>query len=73
MKFIDNPRKVLGHYTTVALGTASSLLGTWMALPEPVKASMQPHAEPFVMGLATVVVVLGFIGKFIDQTGKEPS
>ncbi|MES2942937.1 MAG: hypothetical protein V4772_08715 [Pseudomonadota bacterium] len=67
MKLIENPRSVLHHYTTWALGTASALLGSWAMLPEAVKLGLQPTAQPVIDGLATAIVILGFIGKFIEQ------
>lgn len=68
MNLIDNPQAALRHYSTIALGMASSVLASWIAIPDAIKAGFPPQVAVWIQWVTFGVVVFGLIGKFIDQT-----
>lgn len=60
------------HYSTVALGLAGGLQAMWTGLPEDLKARMPEWVTTAVGVLTTFIVVLGLIGKFINQSYAAP-
>ena len=73
MKLISNVKAAWTHYSTIALGIAASIQGTWAALPEFIKSGLPEVFEQGVSWVTFAVAILGMIGKFIDQTPKELS
>lgn len=71
MKFIDNPKAAIKHYSTLALAFASFLQGAWLAMPDSMKASFPTQVNDAVSWITFGIVMAGLFGKFIDQTPKE--
>ena len=65
MNFIDNPQAALRHYSTIALGLASSVLASWIAIPDAIKTGFPPQVAVWIQW-----VTFGLFGKFIDQTPR---
>ena len=70
MNFIDNPQAALRHYSTIALGLASSVLASWIAIPDAIKTGFPPQVAVWIQWVTFGVVVFGLFGKFIDQTPR---
>ena len=74
--FIKNWRAALKHYSTIALGVTTALQSSLAGLPQEVIDSPLPFTEATIgqllVALSVCVVLLGLIGKFIDQTPAEP-
>ena len=70
MNFIDNPQAALRHYSTIALGMASSVLASWLAIPDAIKAGFPPQVASWIQWVTFIVVMAGLFGKFIDQTPR---
>ena len=76
MRWIKDWRAALRHYSTIALAVATTLQSSLAGLPQEVIDSPLPFTEATIgqllVALSVCVVLLGLIGKFIDQTPAEP-
>jgi hypothetical protein len=70
MKFIDNAREALTHYSTIALSVATSLQGAWLSIPESMKADLPSFVAETVAIATFATTLFGLIGKFIKQGNK---
>lgn len=73
MKLISNVKAAWTHYSTIALGVAASIQGTWAALPDFFKLGLPALFEQGISWVTFSVAILGMVGKFIDQSPKELS
>lgn len=71
MKLIDNPRRVLRHFSTIALGLLTAVSGTvvaaWPLVPDEWKAAVPKEALMYLAVGYLVISAWGGIGKFIKQ------
>lgn len=70
MKLIDDVRGAWRHYSTQALAMAASLQGTWLTIPDSVKADLPAWVSQTVAWIIFSVALAGLGGKFVDQTPK---
>ena len=64
MKWIQNRKRTLRAFSTLALGAVVAIQGVWATLPDEWKTGIPPE---WIVGITGVVAVLGFVGRFIDQ------
>lgn len=64
MKWIENRKRTLRAFSTLALGAVVAIQGTWATLPDEWKSGVPSE---WIVALTAVVGVLGFVGRFIDQ------
>lgn len=72
MKFVDDYRSVLYHYSTIALAAASGLQGAWISIPDVIKNGLPDIVSHAVSWISFAIVLLGLFGKFIKQPGVTP-
>lgn len=64
MKLIKNWRKSYRMLSVQAMALATAIQGTWMTIPEDMKASIPPQAVHWItMGL----LVFGIVGRIVAQ------
>jgi hypothetical protein len=71
VKLVKDKRNRLRHYSTMALALAGSLQGAWAVFPEDLKAGLGPDAVSWVAKATAIILLLGLLGKFIDQSPKD--
>ena len=71
MKLIDDIRGAWRHYSTQALAMGAALQGVWVAFPDDLKAALGPDAVVVVAKVTAVILVLGLLGKFVDQSHDQ--
>ena len=64
MKLIPNWRKAWRMFSVQAQAGSVAVLGTWQALPDDLRGKVP---EPVVLGIVGALLVLGIIGRLIDQ------
>ena len=69
MKLIDNWKKSPGMFSMQAMGLAVAIQGAWEALPSEMLASIP---DSWVRVLTIVLLVLGIIGRLVDQPKVKP-
>ena len=69
MKLIDKAsrRAAIRHFSTVALGISSAILGAWALMPEDLKAELPEGASSWVAKIVLGVTIWGLVGKFVAQ------
>jgi hypothetical protein len=72
MKFVDNPRQVLRHWSTWALSTVVGIKGAWVSIPDDFKANLPHWVSQGVSWVVLVVAVLGLGAKFKAQNLPDP-
>lgn len=70
-KLIDDIRGAWRHYSTQALAIGAAIQGVWVAFPDDLKTALGPDAVIVVAKVTASILVLGLIGKFIDQGGGK--
>jgi hypothetical protein len=70
-RLIPNWKRAWRMFSVQAQAGALAVLGAWQAVPEDLKAAIP---APYVYGLAMALLVLGIVGRLVDQPKvKEPS
>ena len=72
MKFIDDYKSVLYHYSTIAFTAASGLQGAWISIPDVIKSGLPEIVGHTVSWVSFAIVLLGLFGKFIKQPVVTP-
>lgn len=67
MKLVANWRRAWRWISVQAMVLAGALQGAWMFVPDDLRASIPPGV---VQGFTIVLLVLGVIGRLVDQTPK---
>ena len=70
MKLIDNWRSCLKWFSVQFPAINLAFLGTWSALPSKFQDALPMS---WVIGIAAVLIVLGVIGRLIDQGKTKDS
>jgi len=65
MKLIENWKGAFRWFSVQFPALNLAFLGTWSALPSKFQDALP---MPVVMGIAAVLIVLGVIGRLVDQT-----
>ena len=65
MKLIDNWRQAWRWFSVQSMLIAGAIQTTWLTLPADLKDTIPVG---WVLGVAVAVLVLGVIGRLIDQT-----
>lgn len=65
MKLVPDAKRVHRTYSFNAMALSTAILGTWSSLPDKMQDAIPIG---WVIGTAVVVLVLGIIGRYIDQT-----
>ena len=68
MKLVANWKRAWRWISVQAMVLAGALQGAWMFVPDDLRTSIPPGA---VQGFTIVLLVLGVIGRLVDQTPKE--
>lgn len=69
MKLIDNAKQWYKMFSMQANLINASFLGTWAILPEKFQDALP---LPALLGIAITLVILGTIGRLIQQKSVEP-
>lgn len=69
VKWVNNPRAVLRAVSFQCMSASSAIIGGWAALPESWQARVP---ENVVMALVLALLVVGIVGRFIDQGIQPP-
>ena len=69
MKLIENWKKSPGMFSVQAITLAIAIQGAWAALPSEMVASIP---DGWVRVLTVALLVLGIIGRLIDQPKVKP-
>ena len=64
MKLIPNWRKAWRMFSVQAQAGSVAILGAWQAMPEELRGKLP---EPVVLGIVGALLVLGIVGRLIDQ------
>lgn len=64
MRLIPNWRKAWRMFSVQAQAASFAILGTWQAMPDDLRSRVP---EPVVFGIVGALLVLGIIGRLIDQ------
>ena len=67
-KLVKNWRDGLKWFSVQANIAAGSIVAVWVMLPEDMKSSVPSE---WVMGATVAAIVLGTIGRFVDQGGDD--
>lgn len=70
-KFLENVKARWKHFSSIALATGASIQGAWVAFPDDLKTELGTGTAAFVSKLTAIILLWGFVGKFIDQPPKE--
>lgn len=65
MKLVPDAKRVHRTYSFNAMALSTAILSTWAALPDKMQDALPIG---WVIGTASVVLVLGIVGRYIDQT-----
>lgn len=69
MKIIPNWRDALRMYSVQAQALNFAIIGAWQALPEDLQDALP---ETLILGVAMVLLVLGIVGRLIQQPEVKP-
>lgn len=69
MRLIPNWRRAWRMFSVQAMTAATAVLGAWQAFPPDLKASLP---EGWVHASAMALLVLGIVGRLIDQPAVKP-
>lgn len=64
MTLIPEWRQAWRMFSVHCMSAAAALLSTWQALPDDLRAAVP---QPWVLWLAVALMVLGVVGRLIDQ------
>lgn len=67
MKMVPNPKEVLRHYSTAALGFVAGVQGIWALMPQKFIDAYPAWVTPAVAYATGALAVLGLVGKFVKQ------
>lgn len=67
MRLVTNWKRAWRWISVQAMVLACALQGAWMFVPDDLRASIPPGV---VQGFTIVLLVLGVIGRLVDQTPK---
>jgi peptidoglycan/LPS O-acetylase OafA/YrhL len=67
--WVKNPRRVLRAVSFQAMSVASAIIGGWSAVPPEWQALVPSDV---IMGLVLALLVVGIVGRFIDQGLQGP-
>ncbi len=67
MRLVTNWKRAWRWISVQAMVLAGALQGAWMFVPDDLRASIPPGV---VQGFTIVLLVLGVIGRLVDQTPK---
>lgn len=67
MKLVSNWKRAWRWISVQAMVLAGALQGAWMFVPDELRASIPPGV---VQGFTIVLLVLGVMGRLVDQTPK---
>ena len=70
MKLVPNARRAWKWFSVQAMVASAAIQGSWLALPADLKAVVP---EGGVMAAAVGVLILGVIGRLVDQGGSDGS
>lgn len=68
MRLVPNWKRAWRWLSVQAMLLAVSLQGAWMAMPDEMRASVSPNV---VQAFTIVLLVLGVIGRMVDQSPKD--
>lgn len=69
MKLIDDIKGAWRHFSTISLALGTAMQGAWMVFPADLKRGLNAEVVGYVLG---AILLWGLVGKFIDQSPKEP-
>lgn len=67
MKLVANWKRAWRWFSVQTMVLAGALQGAWVFVPDDMRASI-PHA--IVQGITIALLVLGVVGRLVDQTPK---
>lgn len=68
LKLVDDWKQGWKWVSTQSMGAAIAFLTTWALMPEDLKAHVPPDIAAII---AVILLVLGFIGRFLKQGAPE--
>ena len=68
MKLVENWRKAWTWISMHAMTISLAISGSWLAVPEDMRAALDPK---LVAAITIPLMVVGIIGRLIKQEGKE--
>ena len=68
LQFVEDWRKAWKWFSVNAMILAAAIQGTWLQIPEDMKAGIPPQ---FVSGATIALLVLGVAGRLVKQTSTE--
>lgn len=66
---VDNARSAWRWFSVQAMVLAGAIQGAWVFIPEDMRISIPPG---IVQWTTIVLLVLGVVGRLVDQTPKGP-
>lgn len=69
MKLIENASKSYRMFSVQSMSISTAILTTWATLPEKLQALVPVQ---YVLYGVAAVLVLGIVGRLLDQTPPEP-
>lgn len=70
MKMVPNVGRAWRWFSVQAMVLATAVQGAWLALPAEMKATVP---DRLVMAATIVLLVLGVVGRLVDQGGSDGS
>lgn len=70
MKLVPNVGRAWRWFSVQAMVLATAVQGAWLALPADMKATVP---DRLVMAATIVLLVLGVVGRLVDQGGSDGS
>lgn len=68
MKLVDDWKRMHKWVSVQCMAVSSSLLAIWPSIPEDLKGKLPEH---LVMYVSVALLVLGILGRVIDQGGSD--
>jgi len=65
---VNNARRAWRWYSVQAMTAAAAVQGAWIFIPADLRASIH---ERWAQGLTALLLLLGIVGRLIDQTPKD--
>jgi len=65
---VNNARGAWRWYSVQAMTAAAAVQGAWLFVPDDLRASIP---ERWAQGLTALLLLLGIVGRLIDQTPKD--
>jgi len=72
IRFVDDIRSRLYHFSTISLTIGTAAVGVWLMLPADLKNRLSPQTLDWTARGIFAVLGWGLLGKFIQQPMRTP-